>query len=683
MATNINQALADFLLQRVHYISRFENGTIQELVSHYARAKPQIIQQIKDLEDLGTGYTLQWRLNRLNSRLNEINAVLKHADEGAIHNLTEKLTAFSRQEKIVQERLLGSTFGQIGVNITRIPLEQIDEMLTTPLGGATYAERMAQRYGESVFALKQELTQAMLQGKDMARASRDLFGIGEGIGGTIGGRIQDQCDVIARTEIMRVSNGVRDAVYEGNQDILKGVQHLSTLDPRTCLACASLDGKLYEYGVNDVQPQNEPPIHPNCRCVLIPVTKSWEDLGATGKLPPEYLPGERPFGYTGIEPPKGFKGVGQYADPTKWGGQVADTMDYGTWLGKMDKADPEFVKDILGPARYKYWKAGDLELKQMVTGNKVLPLDQLESFHEVEEGGPGSGYADHPGRPGEVGGSAPGGGMSGTKVVDGVRVGADGTLLPDHIGELKIPPAWTGVAFNPDPDADLLVKGKDAKGRSQYIYSTKFQETQAAAKFARVKELGEKFDSIYKQNEANRGALEMRENADCLKVIMDTGIRPGSDKETGGKVKAYGATTLEGRHVVKVGGRVELQFVGKKGVKLKIPVMDKGSAAILLARAKKAGANGRLFDTDSDTLSEYTHTMDGGGFKTKDFRTNIGTTTALKEISGMKRPVSLKEYKASVRKVAKVVAAKLGNTPTVALQSYIAPEVFSRWRLAA
>ncbi len=30
-----------------------------------------------------------------------------------------------------------------------------------------------------------------------------------------------------------------------------------------------------------------------------------------------------------------------------------------------------------------------------------------------------------------------------------------------------------------------------------------------------------------------------------------------------------------------------------------------------------------------------------------------------------------------------MVATKLGNTPTVALQSYIAPEVFGAWRMAA
>lgn len=377
MATHINQALADFLLKYQHYVERFSNGTVQSLVEPYSKAKPIIQNMIKDLEDFGTGYTLDWRLQRLQGRLREINMVLKHADDDAITNLTDRLTQYAKKEKVVQESLLGAAFEQIGLNITRLPVEQLDFIINTPLGGATYAERMLQRYGETTFAIKQRLTQAILNGDDMARASRELFGLGQTIGGMVGRRIQDQSEVIARTEIMRVSNGVRDRVYEQNQDILKGVEYLATLDPRTCIVCGSLDGKVFEYGVNDPKPNEKPPLHPNCRCVLIPLTKSWEELGHTGKTPPEYLPGERPFGYTGEKAPKGFGDVRQYADPTMWAGQVADTMKYNDWLKKMDGADPEFVQDILGKARYGLWKKGKTKLTSMISGNEVLPLDEL------------------------------------------------------------------------------------------------------------------------------------------------------------------------------------------------------------------------------------------------------------------------------------------------------------------
>lgn len=62
---------------------------------------------------------------------------------------------------------------------------------------------------------------------------------------------------------------------------------------------------------------------------------------------------------------------------------------------------------------------------------------------------------------------------------------------------------------------------------------------------------------------------KISEPAKLAALIMSTGIRPGSESDTGAKVKAYGATTLEGRHVVTDSeGNTRLQFVGKKGVNI-------------------------------------------------------------------------------------------------------------------
>jgi DNA topoisomerase-1 len=89
-----------------------------------------------------------------------------------------------------------------------------------------------------------------------------------------------------------------------------------------------------------------------------------------------------------------------------------------------------------------------------------------------------------------------------------------------------------------------------------------------------------------------------------------------------------------------------------------------------------------LFATNSKSLLDYVKTLDGGGFKTKDFRTAVGTQTAIDEVrQAADLPQTKQEYVKRVRAVAKVVAARLGNTATVALQSYIDPTVFSAWRI--
>ena len=175
-----------------------------------------------------------------------------------------------------------------------------------------------------------------------------------------------------------------------------------------------------------------------------------------------------------------------------------------------------------------------------------------------------------------------------------------------------------------------------------------------------------------------------KEEAILVKLIAATAIRPGSDNDTKAKVKAYGATTLQKRHVVKREGKIYLDFIGKKGVHINLPVEDKEVAKTLWAKAKQAKhQEGNLFNTDRGKLLEFVHSLDGGGFKTKDFRTLQGTKQAMQHVEQMPAPTNAKEYKKQVREVAKKVAEKLGNTHTVCLQAYINPSVFAEWRMNA
>ena len=259
----------------------------------------------------------------------------------------------------------------------------------------------------------------------------------------------------------------------------------------------------------------------------------------------------------------------------------------------------------------------------------------------------------------------------------------DRNSWPEHIVSLKLPPAWTDIKYNLNPEADLLAVGKDKKGRSQYVYSEKFSNSQAELKFNRISALDSEINEIRKQNESlgSLGDPKVTDNSECLSLIMTMGIRPGSEEDTGAEKTAYGATTLKGEHVVKEDKKVYLRFTGKKGVDLNLEVENPEIAKMLLSRAKKAGASGKLFpNTNEANLLKYTHSLGSGNYKTKDFRTWVGTNTALQEISKMEAPKNLKEYKKAVRSVAVEVAKKLGNTPVIALQSYISPVIFSGWK---
>ena len=295
--------------------------------------------------------------------------------------------------------------------------------------------------------------------------------------------------------------------------------------------------------------------------------------------------------------------------------------------------------------------------------------------------------SDHPrGQPDNSGqfveGSGSKGAGSSAKASHLIPAPTDKVSWPKHIQALKLPPAWTNVKFSPDPKADLQAIGRDAKGRPQYVYSAKFSESQAAAKFARIKKLTAKFDAIVKRNEANMKSRDPKksEHAAVLGLILDMGLRPGSERETGAEKQAYGATTLRGDHVVTEEGKTFLRFTGKKGVDLNLPVENPDLASALTERAKKN--EGQLFPGVNDsTLRNYVHSLNPG-VKVKDFRTLKGTSTAADLVSKMEPPKTTKEFKARVNEVGDAVSKILGNTRVIALQSYISPFVFAEWKQA-
>lgn len=240
---------------------------------------------------------------------------------------------------------------------------------------------------------------------------------------------------------------------------------------------------------------------------------------------------------------------------------------------------------------------------------------------------------------------------------------------------LGIPPAWKGVRVATDRNAALQATGIDAKGRKQPIYSREHHENQAAAKFDRIEALDDRIGEI--DERLSRDA-KTDDTALAALIIRRMGLRPGSDTDTGAEKKAHGATNLKASHIETDGPKIRASFTGKKGVDLDLTLNDPELAALL--RGRKEGKNGRdrLLNTDERKLRDYMKRA-APDVKPKDLRTYLGTTTAKKLMDGMPIPKTKKEYQSQRREVAKQVSQMLGNTPTIALASYIAPSVFGPW----
>jgi DNA topoisomerase-1 len=241
-----------------------------------------------------------------------------------------------------------------------------------------------------------------------------------------------------------------------------------------------------------------------------------------------------------------------------------------------------------------------------------------------------------------------------------------------------VPPAWTDVHISDDPNAALIVRGVDSKGRSQYRYSAEHTASAGAVKFERVKQLHKQIDAL----DATLSVDAMtRPEAGALLLIRHFGMRPGSTRETGADVQAYGATTLEARHVQQdaVTGRTTIAFTAKKGVDVSVTTLDPVVyKSVSLAMTGKQGSD-RLFDTTASRTQRYMRSVVPGGFKLKDLRTYKANAIARMAMFRKRRPKTAAQFSKMRLAVADQVAAQLGNTRTVALNSYINPTVFAPW----
>lgn len=77
---------------------------------------------------------------------------------------------------------------------------------------------------------------------------------------------------ITRTELYRAFREGNRATYQANADVVNGWVWFAHIGPNTCAACLAMHGSVF--------PTDEPMgSHPNCRCTMLPETKSWSDLG--------------------------------------------------------------------------------------------------------------------------------------------------------------------------------------------------------------------------------------------------------------------------------------------------------------------------------------------------------------------------------------------------------------------
>lgn len=208
-------------------------------------------------------------------------------------------------------------------------------------------------------------------------------------------KYQDGLMQAARRDVERVvrtaRNHIANGAYENTYEAL-GVTYVirvASLEGRTCVACAGLDGKVYKLA----DPKPAATLHPNCRCQYAPAMDG-------------ELVGNRPFvralkvrgGYridedgNRVARPASFRSIGDMTkgQREKAGlevGQTKASTTYGSWFANQDAA---YQREWLGPARYKLYQEGNMPIERFSDPlkGKQYTLDQLrqrdaETFKSV------------------------------------------------------------------------------------------------------------------------------------------------------------------------------------------------------------------------------------------------------------------------------------------------------------
>jgi DNA topoisomerase IB len=256
-------------------------------------------------------------------------------------------------------------------------------------------------------------------------------------------------------------------------------------------------------------------------------------------------------------------------------------------------------------------------------------------------------------------------------------------LSSEHEAEvrgLKIRPDLKNVTLMKNDHGELKGYGTDSKGRRQPIYPAAHTERAKAAKFERLKEFQSSIGKIRERlaSDLNSPDEKTREGALLARLIEKTGMRVGSDKDTGAEKKATGATTLEPQHVKIDGNKVTMEFVGKSGHDNHWELNDPVIAKAFKNRIEQGKS--RLFSINDTQFRDYMHDVAPGFKAAKDFRTAAAAEHAISAVDGMKEPTTATEYREALGKVAAHVSGQINNTPDVAFNSYIPPEVFGQWQ---
>lgn len=347
-----NELLADRAIRHAVFLERYKRGQVKEVLNFLDRSVfPDLLQKVRaTLPDVTAGGVnmTPGRSKRLQEMLVSMDKTIRTGVRSSEAKFRKELRDLALSEAEWQRSLLNQAVPRpLDISFVIPNPQQLSAIVTSrPFQGRLLGEWFEGLGVDTSKRVKEQVQIGLAQGESIDVMVRRLRGTK--VRNFTDGVLQitrRNAEATVRTATTHVSVSAREDTYRENQDVVKGVQYVATLDARTTDICISLDGKVF--------PVNEgprPPMHHQCRSTTVPVLKSLEELGLKSKnFPPETRASMK--------------------------GQTAGNQNYTQWLKKQSK---EFQDDVLGKGRAAKFRKGTLTPNRFVDdAGKTYTLEDL------------------------------------------------------------------------------------------------------------------------------------------------------------------------------------------------------------------------------------------------------------------------------------------------------------------
>lgn len=330
-----NAYLIDALTRHQIFLERFGGGEFKKIKPIMVQMKRDIEQRIK-METLTADQAIRAELV-----IRDLNAIISEATSAINGQLTADMTELYAYESGFTERLMG---GVVNVQWAGVSVEAASAVVTSTRftlvsGKAVEPQTINQMISTFDSAIRKDvgamLRSGVLEGRTTQQIARDIARMTET-------RTYQQAEALTRTVTMAISSEARSRSVQANDRLLAGEKWVATLDGRTTIGCAGLDGRIFQIGEGPTTPR-----HYRCRSVRVPVIKPEFALDIPGRT------------------------------RSSVDGPVSAQTKYGGWLAKQPRAVQD---EVLGIERADLFRAGKLKIEDFSDSfGRVYTLDELKA----------------------------------------------------------------------------------------------------------------------------------------------------------------------------------------------------------------------------------------------------------------------------------------------------------------